>query len=347
MILPGSHAAVLILLIIGMLGWGLWANMFKAAGNSWRFELFYFDFAIGVLLLAVVLALTIGSLGFDGFSLMDDLRLAGKREDAAGLAAGVIFNLGNMLLMGAVSVAGMAVAFPVAMGTALIVAGLWNFSLHAGGNATFLFAGLAAVAAAIVFDVLAFNASTSAKIKAEIEEGRKPKKSRAGRKGVLLGIAGGLFLGSFAPLIHFGRAGENGLGPYSIGALFSIGVLFSTFVYNLFFMNLPVDGEPLDIALYFRVKLKRHLLGILAGVLWYAGMIATLIGGRVEGSAAVSEPLGYGLAQGGIVIAALCGIFLWREMEDGGGGVKARLGLMLVLLVAGIGLSAAGLAPTR
>src|ERR1700748_2416623 len=111
MILPGSYTAALLLLIVGMLGWGTWANMFKATGSKWRFELFYFDFAIGIMLAATVLALTAGSLGFDGFSFSDDLRLAGKRQDLFGFVAGLIFNLGNMLLMGAVAVGGMALGF--------------------------------------------------------------------------------------------------------------------------------------------------------------------------------------------------------------------------------------------
>src|ERR1700688_3569246 len=121
MVLPGSYAAVLILLTLGMLGWGMWANAFKAGGSKWRFELFYFDFAIGIALAATVLALTAGSLGFDGFSFTDDLRLAGKRQDFFAFCAGLIFNLGNMLLLAAASIAGLTVAFPVAMGCAVIV----------------------------------------------------------------------------------------------------------------------------------------------------------------------------------------------------------------------------------
>src|SRR5580658_2187125 len=139
MILPGSYAAALTMLIAGMLAWGAWANLFKAGGGKWRFELFCFDFAIGVVLAAVVLALTAGSLRFDGFSVGDDLRLAGKHQDLWGFTAGVVFNLGNMLLLAAVSIAGMAVAFPAAMGCALIVAAAWNFALNPGGNAALLF----------------------------------------------------------------------------------------------------------------------------------------------------------------------------------------------------------------
>ncbi len=122
-----------------------------------------------------------------------------------------------------------------------------------------------------------------------------------------------MLLGSFAPLIEMGRSGENGLGPYSIGFIFAVGVVFSTFVFNLFLMNLPLQGQPIEMAEYFRARLPRHAVGILGGIVWYIGLIATLIGGRVEGAAHVGAPVSYALAQTGIVIAALCGLFLWKE----------------------------------
>jgi glucose uptake protein len=338
MILPASYTAALILLIAGMIGWGMWANLFKAAGGKWRFELFYFDFAIGMVLAATLLALTAGSLGFDGFSFADDLRLAGKRQDLFGFSAGLIFNLGNMLLLGAVSITGMAVAFPAAMGCELIVAGFWNFALNPGGNAKLLVLGAAVVAAAIVFDILAFKTWSAA------AAALKSRKRKASLKGVFLSLGGGLLLGSFAPLIQMGRAGENGLGPYSIGFIFSIGVLFSTFVFNLFFMNLPVQGGPIEMREYFRAKLARHGLGIAGGMVWYIGMIASLVAGRLEGKAQVSPLVSYVLGQGGIVIATLCGLFLWREYADADDSVKVRLGLMFVLLLAGIGVLSSALA---
>jgi glucose uptake protein len=347
MILPGSFAGVLVLLIAGMLAWGLWANTFKAAGGKWRFELFYFDFAVGAVLLAAVIALTAGSLGFDGFSFTDDLRLAGKRQELFGFLAGGIFNLGNMLLLAAVSVAGMAVAFPAAMGFALIVAGAWNYALNPGGNGALLLAGAVVVAAAIVFDVLAFKTAAAARLKAQIDAGTaKPRKRKTSLKAVFLSLVGGLLLGSFATLIQMGRTGENGLGPYALGFMFCLGVLISTFVFSLFFMNLPVQGEPVDIAEYFRAKPGRHLLGLAGGCLWYIGLIASLIAGRVEGTARVSIPLSYCLGQGGIVIAALCGLYVWGEYPGADTTVKLRLGAMLLLLLAGIGLlSAAVVAP--
>jgi glucose uptake protein len=346
MILPGSYAAVLILLIAGMLAWGTWANLFKATGGKWRFELFYFDFAIGVLVAATVLALTAGSLGFDGFSLRDDLQLAGKRQELWGFTAGVVFNLGNMLLLAAVSIAGMAVAFPAGMGCALIVATFWSFALNPGGNAALLFGGAAVVGGAIVFDLLAFQTWSDGKVKAaQAEAGSgKPKKRKSSLKSSFLSLAGGLLIGSFQPLIQLGRAGENGLGPYSIGFIFGIGVLFSTFVFNLFFMNLPVQGKALDMAEYFNARLSRHWLGIIGGVVWYIGMIASLVSGRVEGPVRVGAPLSFALEQGAIVIATLCGLFLWREYAGADTSAKIRLGLMFLLLLAGIGIITAGVA---
>jgi glucose uptake protein len=348
MILPGSYAAVLILLIAGMVSWGTWPNLFKAAGGKWRFELFYFDFAIGVLLAAILIALTAGSLGFDGFSFADDLRLAGKRQDLFGFVAGVVFNLGNMLLLGAVSITGMAVAFPAGMGCALIVAALWSFALNPGVNLILVLIGAAVIVGSIVFDILAFRTWSAARLKAQVQSGSgKTKRRKSTSKGVVISLVGGLLMGSFAPLIEMGRSGENGLGPYSIGFIFAVGVVFSTFVFNLFLMNLPLQGQPIEMAEYFRVKLQRHGLGILGGILWYIGLIANLIGGRVEGAAHVGTPISYALAQGSIVIATLCGLFLWRELPDANGSVRIRLGLMFLLLLAGIGVLTAGVATAR
>jgi glucose uptake protein len=142
------------------------------------------------------------------------------------------------------------------------------------------------------------------------------------------------------------RAGENGLGPYSIGFIFAVGVFFSTFVFNLFFMNLPVKGEPADVTDYFRIRIRRHLTGILGGILWYAGGIAYFIGGRVEGAARVAPSASYALGQGATVVSILCGLLIWKEFAGADFTVKTWLGLMLVLFVLGIGLvSSAALVP--
>jgi glucose uptake protein len=349
MILPASHVTVFILLIFGMLCWGLWANTFKAAGPKWRFELFYFDFAIGAVVASLVLALTVGSLGFDGFSFMDDVRLAGKRQDLFAFIAGGVFNLGNMLLLGALSLAGMAIAFPLAMGFALIIAGFWNFALNPGGNLALMGIGAVVLLGAVILGAMAAKSATVA-VPAAAAAGTattaktKPKKNSSG-KIVFLSLAGGLLLGSFVPLARMAQAGENGLGPYSFGFIFTVGIVFSTFVFSLFFMNLPVQGEPIDIAQYFRARFRLHALGFLGGVIWYGGMLAGLVATRVEAPAAVGTRFNYGIPQAGIVVAGLCGLFLWKEFDSAAASVKIRVGMMLVLVAIGLGLSAASIAP--
>jgi glucose uptake protein len=355
MILPGSYAAVVLLLFLGMLSWGTWANTFKAAGEKWRYELYCFDFALGVILVATVIALTVGNLGFDGFSVMDDLRLAGKRQEFLGLCAGVVFNLGNMLLLGAVSLAGLAIAFPIAMGVALVAGALWNFLLNPGGSAAFLFGGTAVTAGAVVVAIFAYRVYFAEHLEIAVDPaGRGLAKTRlsakktkkTGSRVIIISLAGGLLLGSFGPLVQAARSGENGLGPYSTGLMFAIGVFFSTFVFNLFFMNLPVKGEPVDVAEYFRDKGNRHLMGILGGIIWYIGEITALVAGRVEGVARVQPAVAYLFSQGGIIIAILCGLYIWKELPGATMRVKTWVGLTVVLLLIGIGLaSVASVAP--
>ncbi|HTA45945.1 MAG TPA: GRP family sugar transporter [Bryobacteraceae bacterium] len=338
MILPSSYGVILIVLFAGMLSWGTWANTLKAAGNKWRFELYYFDFAFGVVVAATLVALTFGNLGFDGFSFKDDLQLAGKRQDLFAFGAGAIFNLGNMLLLGALSLVGMAIAFPVGMGFALVVGVLWNYALNPGGNGILMFTGAAVVIGAVVSGVVAYRAHISEQLMAAQATKAKAKKTGASSIGIALALVGGLMLGSFAPVVQMARSGENGLGPYSCGFVFAVGLLFSTFVYNLFFMNLPVRGEPLEMREYFRAPLNRHLLGILGGIVWYIGAIASLLASRAEGAARVQPSVGFAFSQIGIIIAAICGLFLWREFAGADSKVKTYLGLMLVLLAIGIGL---------
>jgi glucose uptake protein len=338
---------MMLVLFLGMFAWGTWANTLKAAGGKWRFELYCIDFAIGTLIAATLIALTWGNLGFDGFSFTDDLRLAGKRQELFAFGAGTIFNLGNMLLLAGVSLVGMGVAFPVSLGFGLVVGVCWNYALNPGGNTALLATGAVVVLGAVVVAAFGYRTYTAELMRVLLEAGRiKSKNATISSRGIVLGVAGGLLLGSFAPLLQLAREGENGLGPYSSGFMLAVGVLFSTFVFNLFFMNLPVKGEPVDLGEYLRAPIKSHGMGLLGGIIWYIGAIATLLGNRVEGAPKVQPAYVFAFSQVGIIIASICGIVVWHEFAGADPKVKTYLGLMLVLLAIGIGIvSTASLVP--
>jgi len=338
MILPQTYGAALFLMILSMLCWGSWANTYKLAGR-WRFELFYFDYAFGVVLAAILYAFTVGSLGFDGFSFLDDLMHAGKRQWLFGLAAGVIFNLANMLLVAAISLAGMAVAFPVGIGTALIIGVLWNYAINPQGNAMLLFSGCGVIVGAIVVDALAYRGLGLIRHE-QLAKAGKAKSTRRSVpvKGVVISLVSGVLMGLFYPLVEKGKAGDMGLGPYAIGVVFAIGVFASTFVFNLFFMNLPVEGEPVEVLDYFKGTIKQHALGVFGGLVWCTGMIASFCAASAPDTVQVGPAISYAVGQGATMVSALWGLLVWKEFQGADARVKALVVVMLVLFVVGLAM---------
>jgi len=342
MILPPSYAITLALIIFGMLCWGSWASIYRAAGTAttkMRFELFYFDFAIGTVIAALICAFTFGSFGFDGFTFMDDLLHAAKKQDLWGLVAGAIFNLGNMLLLAAVAEAGITVAFSLGIGTAIVVGSIWQFAMKPGENLALLVAGIAIIIFGVIVCSAAYRFYMLGRTDELVRTGQqKSTRRRVSPRGAAIAIFGGLILGSYFPLVSMAMEGEVGVGAYSVCVLFAAGILLSTIFYNLFFMNLPVSGPPIEIFDYFKSTSRQHLLGLLAGVVWLLGLAAGLVSAAVEGKAQVSPAISYGLLQGSVLIASLWGLLVWKEFKDADGRVRAMLVIMLVLFVCGIGL---------
>lgn len=339
MTLPQTYVASLILMIFSMLCWGSWANTFKLAGN-WRFELFYFDYSIGVLLAAGIAAFTFGTLGSDGFQFMDDVLQTGKRNLFYGLIGGVVFNLANMLLVAAISVAGLAVAFPVGIGMALVIGVVWNYVIKPQGNPVLLFGGAAIIVVAIITDAVAYKAHEAAKLEFKAKAGMlKTSAPKVSPKGIILSLLSGILMGSFFPLVEMGKAVGVGLGPYAIGFVFAVGVFSSTFVFNLFFMNLPVQGEPVEMLDYFREgNVKRHLLGIAGGLIWCSGAIANFVAASAEQQAQVGPAVSYAIGQGATLISALWGLLLWKEFAGADFRVKNLLYVMIALFILGLGM---------
>ena len=338
MILPQTYGVAVFLMILSMLCWGSWANLYKVAGK-WRFELFYFDYAIGLLAVSVALALTLGSSGYDGFSFVDDMMHAGKQQWLFAFLGGVVFNLGNMLLMASIAVSGMAVAFPVGIGLALFIGVILNYIDKPAANPILLFSGCLLILVAVSLAAYANNLRGQQRHEALARAGKVRSTRRPTTlMGVIIAAVSGLVMGSFLPLLQKAKEGDNGLGPYSVAVLFALGVFLSTFVYNLFFMNLPVDGEPLELRDILKSRPTQHLWGILAGVIWGVGGMALFVVASAPSEAQGALWLTYAVPSAAALLSALWGVLAWREFPDTDARLKAMLALMLVLFACGLAM---------
>jgi len=301
------------------------------ATKEWRFQLFYWDYSIGVLLLTLILALTMGSMGSAGRSFFADLGQASAKYLGFAFLGGVIFNIANILLVAAIDIAGLAVAFPIGIGLALVIGVITTYRVDPSGNAVILFLGVAAVAVAIILDALAYKKLPS--------EGQKTT-----LKGIVLSVLCGVLMGFFyrwvadsmsADLADLGLASEAGkLTPYTALVLFSLGLFASNFVFNTIVMVKPFAGEPVPFGDYFKKGNPRlHLVGIVGGIIWSVGMSFSILAGDSAGYA-----ISYGLGQGATMIAALWGVFIWKEFISAPAGTNKLLTLMFAFYIVGLAL---------
>jgi glucose uptake protein len=336
MLLPQTYVVTLVVMIFGMLCLGSWANTLKL-GRTWRFELYYFDFAFGALLAAMLLAFTVGSSGWDGFSFIDDLMHAGKRQWFYAFVAGVIFNFANILLTAAISVAGMSVAFPIGIGSAVVIGSLLSLILRHGGNPLLLLGGCLLIMLAIVADGSAYTALRILRHEAMAKAGKaKSTRRPSSLKGIILALVSGLLMGSFAPLVKNAMEGDLGLGPYAVSAIFTLGVFFSTFAFNMFFVNLAVEGDPVEMGDYFKARFKLHLLGLSGGALWAIGATGVLVATAAQGPANLGISLTAFLNQAFAVVAALWGLLVWKEFSGSDAKVNILAGITIILYIVGL-----------
>lgn len=356
MILPTSYLAALLLVLAAAVCWGTWPNTFLKT-RKWRFELYSLDFALGAMLAATALVLTIGSLGTE-LTFQDNLLISGKRVLAMAFVAGGVFNLGNMLFLGSLSVGGMSVAFWIAAGSALVFNLALSTIFQPQGACAWLIGGAILLAGSVAAMSMAFKGQAALKD----EERKKNWQSktrqppRTGMKAVGLALASGLFLAASYPLILLSVAGsphlrpflsswqggELGLRAYTTGFLFVLGLFLSTPILALVFMNVPVKGKPIGITNYFQGNLAEHLMGLAGGALFSAGLMAYF-----GGTAAHDEPLlqrGMASALGhlGLLIGVLWGLLYWKEFAGATGQTKRFLRIGLVLLVTGLGALSVG-----
>ncbi len=326
MVVVESYSVAVILCFITMLCWGSWANTQKLAGREWRFQLYYWDYALGVLLLSLILAFTMGSTGSAGRSFNADLAQAAGGNLGSAFLGGVIFNLSNILLVAAIDIAGMAVAFPIGVGLALVLGVITNYFVAPIGNPGLLFLGVTAVTAAIVVDALAYRRLPS-------RGGRTPA------KGIVISVLAGALMGFFYRFVaasmsqDFINLEAGKLSPYTAVVVFSAGLFISNFLWNSAVMARPFVGDPVPWGDYWRKgSLRLHSIGILGGVIWSVGMSLSII---ASGSAGVA--ISYGLGQGATMVAALWGVFIWREFKNAP-GTRGLLTAMFLAYAVGLGL---------
>jgi glucose uptake protein len=336
MILPQTYAVTIFLMVFSMICLGSWASTYKASG--WRFELYYFDFSFGLLIAAAILAFTVGSMGFDGFTFLDDMLHAGKRQWFYAFMAGVLFNLANILLMAAIAVAGMTVAFPISAGLALIAGVVIARFQKPTGNPLMAFAGCVLIFFAILVAAAAYRFINEIRHEAKARAGKSKSTRRpVAVKGVAIAVLSGALMAGCYPLLAKAKEGEAGLGPYSVAMIFAGGVFLSTFVFNLFFMNLPIEGDPVDFMEYFQSSPRAHGLAVLGGVIWCLGAVAGFVAASAE-NVRIVPSLSYGLSQTPALIAVLWGALVWKEFKDGDARAKSLVGLMFILFTVGVTL---------
>lgn len=321
-----NYGPAIIFCFITMICWGSWANTQKLAHSSWRFELFYWDYVIGILILSIFIAFTMGSIGDQGRSFLDDVAQADGANIRSALIGGAVFNVANILLIAAISIAGMSVAFPVGIGIALILGVIDNYVKTPVGNASVLFSGVGLVALAIVLNALAYRKLTQ-------------NTQKVSTKGLVLAVVSGCLMGLFYGYVassmaqDFASPEPGFLTPYTAVVFFAVGIFLSNFILNTILMRIPIEGPPVSYADYFKGSGRSHFMGLLGGFIWCLGMSFNIIASGKAGPA-----ISYGLGQGATIVAAIWGIFIWREFKGAPQGTNTLLYIMLLLYVLGLGL---------
>ncbi len=326
MFIVQSYGLAVLFCIITMLCWGSWANTQKLASKNWRFELFYWDYVIGILLFSLISAFTLGSMGNQGRSFLNDLSQADGGNIGLALLGGVIFNAANILFSAAIAIAGMAVAFPVGIGLALILGVLVNYLGTAKGNPTLLFTGAFFVLLAIIINAVAYR---------KVQRGNVKVSS----KGIILSVVAGILMSFFYRFIaasmdleNFVSPAAGKMTPYTAVFIFSLGIFLSNFLFNTILMRKPFEGAPTSYSEYFKGRFPTHLVGILGGLIWGLGNSLNLIAAGKAGPA-----ISYGLGQGATLVAALWGVFIWKEFKGASKEVNGLIAAMFLLFIIGLG----------
>ncbi len=327
MFIISNYLVAVLFCLITMICWGSWANTQKLSSKNWPFQLFYWDYSLGILFITLFLAFTLGSFGESGRGFLVDINQAEWNYVGSALLGGIIFNFANLLLVIAIDLAGMAVAFPIGIGIALVLGVITNYIDNPAGNVVILFAGVALVAVAIVLDAIAYKNILKGENKTPV-------------KGIVISLLAGITMGFFYKYVaqsmslNFINPEAGKLTPYTALVVFSIGIFLSNFLFNTLNMYKPISGKPVTFKDYFKLGTPRlHLIGLLGGIIWGVGMSFSILASEQAGPA-----IAYGLGQGATMVAAFWGVFIWKEFEDLPKSKTWLIYLMFVFFIIGLGL---------
>lgn len=310
MFTPADFGIAMVMMITSTVCWGSWANTYKLT-KGYRFELFYWDYAIGIVLISLVLALTLGSRGGPD-SFPANVAAADRSNIVSALIGGFIFNIANLLLVAGIEMAGLAIAFPLAIGVALVEGVVLSYALQPKGDATLLALGVGLAILAVIADGKAYGSLT---------RGGSP----VSRKSIVTCIVSGVLMGAFAPFVTRALTAGRPLTAYSIAVFFTIGAFLCCFVVNVYFMKRPLVGAPVDFSGYFRQRPVDHLLGVLGGCVWGTGTVFNFVAAGFVGVA-----IAYAIGQAAPMVAALWGVLVWKEFRGANATAKRYLAAMFV-----------------
>ena len=325
MFIVSSYPLAVIFCFITMLCWGSWSNTQKLTSGTWRQELYYWDYVVGILLISIILGFTMGSIGEGGRSFMEDLQQISLKNYLNAFIGGVLMNAANLLLSAAIGIVGISVAFPLGVGIGLVLGVIINYIEQPKGDPFLLFLGVALVVVAIILDGVA--ADRMAK-----------QKEQKSRKGIILCIVAGIIMSFFYRFVaasmdlqNFESPTRGMATPYAAFFIFAVGMFLSNMVFDTWLMRKPFVGEPVSYKVYFAGSFKIHFWGILGGLIWGLGTAFAYIAAGKAGAA-----ISYALGQGATMVAALWGLLIWKEFKGASRSVNLMLGLMVLLFISGI-----------
>lgn len=330
MIVLESYWIAILFCVFAMVCWGSWQNTQKLVQKGWRFELFYWDLTLGILIMATAAAFTLGSSGDTGRSFLNDIQQAGISSIVYAILGGLLWNIGNLLMVAAISVAGMSVAFPIGGGIAWVFGIILNYiNISIKGetptdNPLMLWSGIVFIVIAIILSGKSYKNLAKTKKKTSM-------------KGIVLSVLAGIFIAFFYPVVvnsldpSFVESGKGSLTPYSGVFFMAVGIVITTAIINPFFMRNPVDGAPVKMIDYKAGTTKTHILGMLGGAIWALGTIFSYMA-----VGAANPAIAYALSNAAPVVAILWGLFVWKEFQGAPKGTNTLLFLMFMGYIIGL-----------